>query len=291
MADASIIPTTLLSKFARESVTVALGGDGGDELFAGYPTFQAERAARFYQMIPKFLRHGISRGVHALPPSYSNFSLEYKLKKFLDGADVSDVSGRHMRWLGTFGDEVRSQLLSSSVREALANEDPYTFASRRFMESASTDERNKLLFMYQRTYMMDEVMVKVDRASMYASLEARAPFLAREVVELANQLPYRYKLHGLTTKYLLKELIRGRLPDMIIDRPKKGFGVPVGAWLRGPLRDWAEELLSEASLNQQNLFDMTVVTKLKNDHMEGRRDNRKELWNLIVFALWQRHWL
>ena len=139
--------------------------------------------------------------------------------------------------------------------------------------------------------MMDQVLAKVDRASMFASLETRAPFLDYKLVEFVNRLPYRYKLNGFTTKYLLKELMRGKLPEHIIDRPKKGFGVPVGAWLRGPLKEWASELFSLESLDRSGIFDPAYVQILWNEHQSGRCDHRKKLWNILVFLEWQNRYL
>jgi len=291
MADASIIPTYLLAKFARESVTVALGGDGGDELFAGYPTFQAERMVPLYRALPSFAQGTLRGAAGLLPTSTTNFSLKFKLERFIDGAGEESMVRRHMRWLGSFNDDARSALLSEDARHTLGKADANAFAEEHFASFLAPDPRNRLLWTYQHSYMMDEVMVKVDRGTMAASLEARAPFLAREVVAFVNRLPYDMKLRGMTSKYLLKKLMRGRLPSHIIDRPKKGFGVPVGAWIRGPLRDWAEDLLSPQMLNRSGLFEMAEVERIKNEHMEGKRDNRKELWNLIALSLWQDKWM
>jgi len=143
------------------------------------------------------------------------------------------------------------------------------------------------LWAYQRSYMMDQVLAKVDRASMFASLETRSPFLDHELVEFANGLPYQYKMHGLATKYILKELMKDKLPHNIVYRQKKGFGIPVASWLRGPLRDWSTELLSKGSINKHGLFQQEYIDRLKDEHFSGEKDNRKQLWNLIVFALWQ----
>ncbi len=288
LADASIIPTYLLSRFTKEHVTVALGGDGGDELFAGYPTFQAEKFVSAYQMIPSSLRKGfISRMIHALPISHANFSLDFKLKKFIDGAEEDDIILRHVRWLGTFNDHDRAQLLMAEVQNSFHEQNPLASLEKFVGEFDAKNAQNKLLWAYQRSYMMDQVLAKVDRASMFASLETRSPFLDHELVEFANGLPYQYKMHGLATKYILKELMKDKLPHNIVYRQKKGFGIPVASWLRGPLRDWSTELLSKGSINKHGLFQQEYIDRLKDEHFSGEKDNRKQLWNLIVFALWQ----
>ncbi len=138
---------------------------------------------------------------------------------------------------------------------------------------------------------MDQVIVKVDRAGMYASLETRAPFLDHELVEFADRLPYRLKLHGLTTKYILKKTMEGKLPPHIIDRKKKGFSVPVGAWLRGPLNKWAEGILTDAEGASGGILSSEYVRTLWREHSSGRRDHRKKLWNLIVFLEWRKRFL
>lgn len=292
LADASIVPTYLLSRFAKTHVTVALGGDGGDELLAGYPTFQAERALRIYRMLPNAFRHRIVAPlVTHLPSSLENFSIDFKLKKFLEGAEEENIVRRHMRWLGTFDEAGRARLFTNDAWGALSGENVYAFAEDAFLASNSDDERNRLLFAYQRSYMMDEVMVKVDRASMQVALETRAPLLDHELVEFVNRLPYEYKLRGLTTKYLLKKLMTGRLPEGIIHRKKHGFSSPVGAWLRGPLRSWAEGLLFGGGRDHGGLIDLGYPRELFAAHCAGRSNERKKLWNMLAFLEWQRHYI
>ena len=153
------------------------------------------------------------------------------------------------------------------------------------------DAGNQLLYTYLRTYLMDEVLVKVDRASMHYALETRAPFLDRMLLDFVFSLPYDLKYRGGQTKYLLKRLVQDMLPPHIINRKKKGFGIPLTAWLSGPLRPLSEELLSGSSLAAHGLFNEREVTRLLREHHSGARDNRKELWNLMVFQLWYRRWM
>lgn len=290
LADASIIPTHLLSLFTKEHVTVALGGDGGDELFAGYPTFQAEKLVRMYRLLPERARRQlVEKAITMLPTSDGNLGLKFKAQKFLEGVGETDIVTRHMNWLGTFNENDRTKLLAGAMGKEVKSDDPYVYAKKYFAECDADDNLSKLLWVYQRTYMMDQVMVKVDRASMYASLETRAPFLDYQLVEFANSLPYEYKLRGYTTKYILKRLMKGKLPEHIINRTKKGFGIPVGAWLRGPLKDWGSTLFSHDNLNQSGVFDSDYVESLWNEHQTGKYDHRKKLWNLLVFLEWQRN--
>jgi len=283
MADASLIPTALLSQFTREHVTVALGGDGADELFAGYPTFQAEQIMRYLPLsyTPHILRRAAAALVHAIPARHGYLSFDFIAQKFLEGAYERNIFLRHAHWLGTWAPD-EQKTLTHDVPAI----DPYAMNVAYAKERSLADPRNQNLWMYARSYMMDQVLVKVDRASMYAALEVRAPFLDTAVVSLASTLPYEYKIKGFRTKHLLKELMRGKLPDAIIDRKKHGFGVPMGAWLRGPLRLWAEDLISDSALARSDVFTSKAVRALWSEHQAGVRDHRKKLWNIIVFQLW-----
>lgn len=290
LADPSIFPTYLLSKFTREKVVVALGGDGGDELFAGYQTFQADRLSGFYEMIPLAVRKRvIEKIIFNLPVSNRNFSFDFKLKTFIKGFEVGKKY-RHQRWLGSFGHEERAQLLRPEIQRSLKDSDEYEEIDRYLGEVKSAEWRNAALYVYLRTYLMDQVLAKVDRASMFNSLEVRAPFLDYHLVNFMNTLPYRFKFRGWKTKYILKRLMTGKLPKEIIERPKKGFGVPIGQWLRLELRDLLEYHLSEERIKDGGLFNYDYVKKIKNEHLNGKKDNRKLLWNLLVFQMWREKW-
>lgn len=289
MADASIIPTYLLSRFTREHVTVALGGDGGDELLCGYDTFVAHRLAELYGKIPDVLRRGaIEPIVRALPVSHSNMSFDFKAKKFIGGFS-GDPRHRNQRWLGAFDDAEREKLLRPEAR--VAGADVFEDIDAYLAAFPGADGYRQLGLTSQRMYMMDQVLVKVDRASMMNSLEVRAPFLDTRVVEYANSLPTDLKLRGLTTKYVLKKLMENRLPTGIARRKKKGFGVPIGAWLKSELLPLARELFSPELLDRQGLFERGYVENLLDDHLAGRSDNRKQIWTLMVFQLWWRRWM
>src|ERR1700687_4859210 len=275
LGDASIIPTYLLSAFTRHHVKVALGGDGGDELFAGYPTLQAHRLAAYYLKAPRVLREGlIEPVVRRFPVSRGTLSFDFRAKRFVAGAGYP-VAERHQRWMGSFAPEERAALLSREVRHDLDNGD-----------AAYADPLNQVLMLDMRLYLENDILVKLDRASMMASLEGRVPLLNNDFVEYATRLPLDMKLRGLRSKFLFKRALRGLLPDSVLNRPKKGFGIPVANWFRGPLKEQLLSVLSPERVARKGFFDPAAVASLVGDHLSGRRDNRKQLWTLFVFELW-----
>ena len=280
-ADASIVPTYLLSKFTRRHVTVALGGDGGDELLAGYPTFPADRAARFYRLPRAVHERLVWPLVSRLPVSTDNFSLDFKVKQFLRGARYGQAL-RNQVWLGAFDAEEQSGLLNGG----LDGIDPYDDLTRAAREVSAADPVERLIALYCRFYLADDILVKADRASMATSLEVRAPFLDYTLVDWLGTMPSNLKLHGMTTKYILKKAMADRLPPGIAARGKKGFGIPVAKWFKGELRELACDTLSEARIRDQGLFEWPAVSRLLDDHFKGVRDNRKQLWTLFMFQLW-----
>jgi asparagine synthase (glutamine-hydrolysing) len=283
-ADASVLPTYLLSRFTRQSVTVALGGDGSDELLAGYPTFPADRVARLYRMPRLLHEHVLVSVADRLPVSTSNFSFDFKLKRFLRGAG-SPADVRHPTWLGSFTPAEQAALLTR------APTDPFEEQRRAFAAAPTRNELERLIYLYATTYLQDDILVKVDRASMACSLEVRAPFLDVDLVEFLGRVPPRLKLRRLDTKHLLKRAMADVLPAGIATRAKKGFGIPVAEWFKGELREALEEELAPRRLEEQGLFEPAEVQRLLSVHLAGRRDHRKSLWTLFVFQLWHRRWL
>jgi asparagine synthase (glutamine-hydrolysing) len=278
LGDASIIPTYLLSAFTRRHVKVALGGDGGDELFAGYPTLQAHRLAAFYLKAPRLLREGLVEPiVRRLPVSRGNLSFDFRAKRFVSGA-AYPTAERHQHWMGSFDREERTALLTRDVR---SQDHPLVDA----------DPLNQVLLLDMRLYLENDILVKLDRASMMASLEGRVPLLNNDFVEYATHLPLNLKLRGLRSKFLLKRALRGILPDAILNRPKKGFGIPVAHWFRGPLKEQMLSVLSPERIGREGFFDPGAVKRLIDDHLGGRRDNRKQLWTLFAFEIWYEGYL
>ena len=291
MADASILPTYLLSAFTREKVTVALGGDGGDELFAGYGTFQAHKFAEIYEKIPAWLHDKIiARLVNMLPTGHKYFSLDFKAKKFINGFS-GPKKYRDQRWLGSFLPADIKPLLSGDANKSLAEEKGPEKIIDNYLLNAPEDYWSRLTYLYMRLYMMELVLVKVDRASMYNSLEVRAPFLDTDVVDLVASLPIGYKLKKYRVKHILKELMADRLPSDIINRRKKGFGIPLGKWFRGPLKPYLTELFNEKKITNQNILNHQVISGLLNEHFAGKVDNRKPIWTLLIFQTWYDIWI
>ena len=284
--DASILPTHLLSRFAREEVTVALGGDGADELMAGYPTFAAERASNFFKKLPRAARALAGAAVGRLPVDHGNISLDFKLKQFLRGASEPSALA-HQRWLGSYSGSEIGLLLVEGPRIDVEGE----HVDRASRLAPGSDPLTRSLRLYQDTYLPDDILAKVDRASMACGLEVRAPFLDARLVDSIQRLPASFKYGKGTTKRLLKQAAKGRLPAAILDRPKKGFGIPVARWLRGPLAPLMDSLLAPDRLRRQGLFRPEEVARRIGEHRAGVRDHRKPLWTLLMFQLWHDHWL
>ena len=291
LADGSLVPTFLLSRFARRHVTVALSGDGADELLLGYPTFQAHRLARLGELVPGFVRRRLLKPlVSRLPVDTDNISVDFRLKRFVAGLDYPRDE-RHFVWMAGMGPREQLAVLTPEVLAETRDLDVFEDVVRHRDQAPSRDEWDRLGYLYAKLYLQDDILVKVDRASMAHGLEVRCPFLDHRVVELLTALPANMKLRRMTTKYILKRMMRSRLPESILSRPKKGFGMPIAEWLKGPLRELAEEALSPAKLRRDGLFDPAGVRTLLDEHLEGRADHRKPLWSLIAFQLWRERYL
>jgi asparagine synthase (glutamine-hydrolysing) len=289
-ADASLIPTHLLSRSARKHVTVCLGGDGSDELLAGYPTFHADRLRHLFSALPSGVIGGLNAMAGLLPVSDKNISFDFKVKQFLRGFG-STTQHVNTLWLGGFTPAEKRSLLSPAMRAQLGDATGLEVVDDVLRGSPwANGGLDEVIFVFLKTYLLDDILFKVDRASMYTSLEVRAPFMDVEVVEFLNSLPDNFKRRGTQGKWLLKQVMRGKLPDAIIDRPKKGFGIPLSHWLRNELRPLCEELLEPGRIAREGIFDPGYVERLKADHFTGRANNRKLLWTLMVFQLWhQQH--
>ena len=281
LADHSIIPTWALCKFARQHVTVALGGDGGDELFAGYDTFLAERLARPYLMVPAPVRNALAGLVGLLPPSTADMSLQFRASRFVRGLDP-DPFVRQQRWFGSFLPEEAAGLVRGAGSAANVYED-LAWPERPEGEQAALE-------LWTCYYLPDDILTKVDRASMGVSLEARAPFLDPELAAYVHGLPYEMKMRGLTRKWILKRALRRRLPSKVLRKRKQGFRPPNAMWLRGPLRPEVERLLDPQRLARSDLLDPRGVARLVAEHMSGTHDHRKQVWALYLLERWRERW-
>jgi asparagine synthase (glutamine-hydrolysing) len=288
LGDASLIPTFLVSRFTREHVTVALGGDGGDELFAGYPTYLAHRMTGYYNALPAFVRKGlIEPAIARLPVSTNNLSFDFKAKRFISGAGLP-TGMRHTVWMGSYDAALQRQLLHPDIIAACPDAAVFDEVSD-YDQPAGTnghDAIEQMMKLDATHYLSECVLFKVDRASMAASLETRAPLLDHTFIEFLTRLPLDLKLRRFTGKYILKQAMRDRLPREVIDRPKKGFGMPVAKWVKGELRPLVRDTFASKRLEQSGLFNATFVQRMLDEHERGVADHRKLIWTLLMFELW-----
>jgi asparagine synthase (glutamine-hydrolysing) len=289
-ADASSLPAVLVSRLAREHVTVVLSGDGGDELFCGYPTHTAHAVAEIYGRLPARLRRLLTASAERLPASHAYLSFDFVLRRFLRDA-ARPAPERHLRWMAGFSPEDRVGVLAPEVCSTIALRDPYAEAYRALDEWDARSPGDVATFLDLIYYLAEDNLVQVDRASMSTALEVRAPFLDRGLAEYALRLPARLRSGIWKTKPLLRRAAHGLLPAAIVRRPKHGFGVPTGSWLRGGLRDLTLEMLDPPRLRRQGIFDSASVTRLLSRHLAGVANHRKELWSLLMFQLWAQSYL
>jgi len=289
IGDFSIFPTYLVSKLARERVTVALSGDGGDELFGGYETYLAERWARIYGRLPRVARAGLIEPlVGALRPRAAKNGAINKLKRFVEGAALPAALG-HARW--RMFDGGGADLLTPEARSAVTAPVERHILDL-FARAGAREPLNRSLYVDLKSYLCDNILVKVDRMSMAVSLEARVPYLDREMVELAFRIPAAQKLGpGGETKALLKRVAARRVPRECVYRPKEGFSIPIKTWLGTEFRPLLDDLLDARRLAEEGLFVPGTVERLKAEHLSGRANHSHTLWSLMVFQAWRRRWL
>ncbi|MBM3311005.1 MAG: asparagine synthase (glutamine-hydrolyzing) [Candidatus Aminicenantes bacterium] len=291
LGDFSIFPTYLVSQMARRHVTVALSGDGGDEIFAGYEHYQAERIARRFGVAAA--GRFVGQATRRMRPSDKKKGAWNKLRRFAQGLD-HDPGHRHLRWMMFLTERMKKELYAPSLREALAGIGPlhareplagHYAAMERF------DRTTGELYLDLKTYLVDDIMVKVDRMSMAVSLEAREPLLDHKLVEFAFRLPGRLKLRGSTTKWIFKKTVERLLPRENIDRPKEGFSIPVKHWLNADLRDLVRETLSEKRIREAGFFQYGPIGRMLEAHRAGRENFSHQIWALFVFEVWRQTYL
>jgi asparagine synthase (glutamine-hydrolysing) len=286
LADSSMLPVYLISKQAKKHVSMVLTGDGGDEVFAGYETYQAYFVAQLYRKLPKLVRTRIVKTlVEKLPVSLTKVSFDYKAKRFVAGAELPPDEA-HFWWRTIFSEPQKAALYSREQREALSLTPTAALYETLYTGCDSSDPLARMLYGDTRFYLPADMLVKVDRMTMANGLEARVPFLDHELVELIGRAPSNLKLKGRRKKHLLKEALVDRLPSHILDRKKAGFNVPVNAWLAGDLKAFARDLLSRKRLDQHGFFDASHVQGLLDDHAAKRSDHSYRLFGLICFQLW-----
>jgi asparagine synthase (glutamine-hydrolysing) len=288
LGDFSCIPTYLVSETARRHVKVVLSGDGGDELFAGYDAYRAERLAGTYARLPRGLRSRLVEPLaERLPPSPAKKGLLNKAKRFVEGATLPAELG-HARWMIFLRPEERDSLYADGLAAAVRKEDPYAHVRKSIERAVGTDALNRALYVDLTTYLVDNILVKVDRMSMAVSLEARVPYLDHRVVEYVTSLPARLKFHGGKAKVALKAALDDLIPDDIANRSKEGFSIPIKNWLKMELRPMLEDHLSTARLKQRSLFRPEAVRRLVESHLAGRANHSHKLWALMILESWSR---
>ena len=285
-ADSSAIPTYYLSKMTREYVTVALNGDGGDECFGGYERYAAMRIAERYHYVPALVRAGLVQpAIDAIPDSGVSRSRRAKIKRFLS-AMGSPRTERYLKWMSAVSEDLKVEKCATDFLHRSRRTETAGYLQPWFAGNGGIDIVDRTMKADTETYLPNDLLVKVDIASMAVSLEARSPFLDHKLMEFAASLPVRYKLHGLTTKYVLKQALRGILPQQNLSRGKMGFGVPISHWLRGKLKGLLSETILSEQAMRRGYFKPEVVKRLVAEHSAGRRDFGPQLWTLMMLELW-----
>ncbi len=287
--DASILPTYLLSQFTARHVKVVLGGDGGDELFAGYPSFQAHVAMEKLSVLPVTWRLALTRLARYLPVSHRYASMDFLLQQFFKGAGISPEI-RFFLWMGAYGNELKRSVLAPALQDSLVRQNPFEDVINYVRQSGLNSDFQRILYLCMKLYLQDGILTKVDRASMANSLEVRVPMLDYQFVEFACRLPSVFKLKGMTTKYILKRAMRDLLPPAIIKRRKAGFMIPLASWLAKDLRPMVEDYCSTEAIARDGFFDPAGVRRMLDEHFTQQRDHRKAIWTLLAFQIWRRNY-
>jgi len=289
--DSSVIPTYLVSKFARRHVKTVLGGDGGDELFLGYPSFKGHKYARFFDNLPQFCKNSIKFTAKLLPPSTGYMNIQFLARKVLRGLDYRNEAIRCQVWLGIFPPDEQKDILRYMDNQLIDPKKMYSESLAHFGNAPGKTPLQKISYLYLKTYLVGDILTKVDRASMANSLEVRAPFLDPNLAEFAYALPEKMKLRFLTTKHILKESLRPYLPVSILNKTKHGFAVPVGKWFREDLKDVAIDMFRENKIKKQNIFNPKEISQILDEHISGKKDRHRELWSLFMFQKWFDKWM
>ncbi|OGS37950.1 MAG: asparagine synthase (glutamine-hydrolyzing) [Elusimicrobia bacterium RIFOXYD12_FULL_66_9] len=291
-ADASALPSYYVARETRKHVTVALNGDGGDENFGGYLRYFAMKAARLTDSLPGPLRSALKAGAELLPEYDAPLGNVWRAKRFLRSTLFNDLPGRHLKMISYFAEDDKPGLYAPEFVKALGAGmgAAVGYMADAFKACEREDFVNRMLYVDFKTYLPECLMAKVDIATMACSLEGRSPLLDHEFVELAYRMPGDWKLRGLRGhKWIFKEAFKDLLPPEILKRGKMGFGIPLGAWFRGPLKDyWAGHVLSREALGR-GYFTEKGLSSLWDEHQSGRRDHGYRLWALLMLELWHRH--
>ncbi|HXG89003.1 MAG TPA: asparagine synthase (glutamine-hydrolyzing) [Vicinamibacterales bacterium] len=285
-ADVSLFPTYMVSQLAREHVTVALSGDGGDELFGGYDAYQAQEMASRLAWAGDALLPAAAAVAAVLPPTEKKKGVVNKFKRFTLGATQAPADLGHYRWMVYLGARAKGRLYGPAMQDALTRSDVYQPVRAALARYGHNDLLNRQLYTDLSLYLADDILVKVDRMSMATSLETRAPFLDVDVMELAFSMGGRLKIRDGERKWVLKRALRGVLPERILMRKKEGFSIPMKNWLRRELEPLMRALLSPERVATRGLFEPAEVSRLIDDHVAGRENHAHTLFPLMVFERW-----
>ncbi len=279
-ADAGAVPVWFLSQMSASHVTVALSGEGADELFGGYITYKADRYARFARSVPRGIRRAALHSARKIAASDKKIGLDYKLQRFLQGA-LMDERSSHVFWNGTFSEEERGDLL-------LTNRG---FGMRKLLESIPQDGDGKRFLAFDQDYFLpDNILTKVDRMSMAHSLEVRPPFLDHRIVEFAGRLPLSHCIQGSRLKVVLRELMGDKLPQNILTKKKHGLDIPVHGWLRGHLKPLLLDTLNKRAVEESGLFRWSYIESILTQHLQRKANYGYHLWGLLMLFLWIKQW-
>jgi len=286
-ADSSAIPTYYVSKLAREQVTVILNGDGGDENFAGYGRYAANKlSGRLHRFLPVFAANSLGALIQAFPHGKNPDNFFWRLKRFLQEYTKSPEM-RNAHWLCHFTTEMKNELYTDDFSLRVSSSDSFDLIFDKYREAEADDFLDRTLYADVMMYLPDDLLVKVDVASMANSLEARSPFLDHPFMEFIARIPSELKLRGKTTKYILKEALKGILPDEVLFREKMGFGVPIDHWFRNELKEMAYDTLLSDRAVQRGYFKKEAVKKILDEHTSNRWNWQNHIWNLLMLELWQ----
>lgn len=284
IADSSFLPTYLLAGFTRRHVTVALSGDGGDEVFGGYETYKADALHHRLRRMPKSVGYLLNKGMEALiPASHNKVSWDYKIRQFLSGMDL-DARRAHVHWRNILTGTERAAVISGDLAREIDATDPFEPFEAHFNAVSGRHFLDQSMYVDIKTWLADNILVKVDRATMAHSLESRAPFLDHRVIEFAASLPIEFKLKGFRTKRILKASQKRHLPPEVIYRRKQGFNAPVSGWISRELLDFTREVLGARSL--EPWFNRTAVDTMLANHLSRKQDNGLKMLGLLTLALW-----
>ena len=283
-ADAGALPVWFLSRLTRSHVTVALSGEGADELFGGYNTYLADRYYRPLSRVPAPARKLARAVADLLPASDAKIGFDYKIRRMLDGSFLP-ADGAHLFWNGTFSDADKHRLHTSNGYPPVAS-----LLSQLPDAAQHAGALNRYLWLDQSYYLPDDILYKCDRMSMAHSLEVRPPFLDHRIVEFAARLPENLKIRGSELKYVLRRMMRGKLPPQVVSRKKEGFDIPAHAWLRGPLRPLLLDTLNRKAVEESGLFHWQELDNLIRAHLERRANLGYHLWGLLTLFLWVERW-